>query len=99
MTWLDKKTDRVILRGIISNGNDDLPEIYADLKVKSVIHWIMRKTKQCPNKTCLEKKCMTGDKLDAYTKRRFYQDKGVKQTSEEFSSEKSSSSSSSDIWD
>jgi len=73
LTWLDEKTDRVILRGIISHGNDDLPDIYADLKVKKVILWIMKKTKQCPMKTCLEKRCMTGDKLDDYTKRRFYQ--------------------------
>ena len=102
---MDKKTDRVTLRGIISFGFPYLPfapEIYADLRVQRVMNWIMRKTNNCNNKTCLrDRKCMTGAKLNPYTKKRFYQDgpfRRFKKTSEESTSEESSQKDSSGFW-
>jgi len=78
LTWLDTKTDRVTLRGIISHGYNETswpggPEIYADLKVQTVINWIFGVTKHCPDSTCVQKKqCMTGSQLNDITRRKFY---------------------------
>jgi len=78
LTWLDRETDRVTLRGIISHGFNETiwpeaPGIYADLKVQEVINWIKKLTKNCPDSTCLrKKKCMTGSQLNVITRRKFY---------------------------
>ena len=79
LTWLDKKKNRVKLRGVEYGsdkpegcGSPGVPTVFGD--VIAVLDWINKETNGCNKRNCKNRGvCMTGDDLGDHT-RKFYED-------------------------
>jgi len=76
LVWLDSSTNKVKLYGCVSFGDGcaqpGKPGVYA--KVSTFLDWVSEVTRDCNRETCkISTNCMTGDKLDPFTKSFFSQ--------------------------
>jgi len=89
LSWLETKTGKVKLYGImLHNRFDNTSHQELDLrygactKLEPMVMWVNVETGNCNSKTCRkgdnqQRNCMTGAKLDRYTKRKFYETQQV----------------------
>jgi len=74
LAWLDPKTDKVMLQGLVAFGIKcglpDKPAVYA--KITSVLEWIKKETGDCNKDTCHHGHCMTGGKLKDQTREKYF---------------------------